>query len=221
MRRLLLVTVVCVAVIGLIGFVAYRLLVFQLIGTFPKNHAQNMPIYQSISFSFSQKLATDSGDNTISITPAVSGKTQITGKTVTFTPSSPLTDGQSYTVTLANISNGGTTELAPISITFKAIYVPFSSLPASVQQRYVGQQDQQYDAQTGLNKLKNGLPHQTALYTLSYSSGDNTFVVATQTADVAGDEAAANSYIEAFGVNPTSLTIYDSVPAVYSGQPGP
>lgn len=212
MRKWIMLAVIIV-IIGLGWLVFYQVAVFHLTGTQPSNGSKNFPTYQEVDFHFNQPLSTSHGDNTVTLGPA--GSTQVSGKEVSFVPSLPLTDGQSYSITLSNITSSNGKHLSPITIKFTAKYVPLSQLPKSIQQRYTDRQDQNYDSQTPLNKLLATLPHPTNLYTLTYISVDSTFVIQVNTADVAGDEAAAKAYIQSFGVDPSSVKISYSIPAIY------
>jgi hypothetical protein len=212
-----------VAVAALAWLTWYGLFVFHLTSTFPENGSKTMPTYQEIDFHFNQNLSRDASTNTIVITQGkltvgISGITQVNGKEVSFIPNSPLAQNQAYTATLSNITNASGRLLAPVTISFTATYVPLSQLPSAIEKRYVSRQDQNYDAQTPLNKLLAALPHPTTAYTITYISVNSTFVVQVNSSDITGDEAAALAYIKSFGVDPASITISYSIPAVYSGQ---
>jgi len=221
MKRQYIIAALVLIVISLIGLGIWNLVIFHLTSSTPANRSANTPTYQIISFSFNKSLSAAQNTNTVIIGPAEVGQTEVKGNTVSFIPTNQLTAGQTYTVTVSNITSKTGQHLRPVLITFKAIYVPFSQLPASLQKSYIQRQDSGFEANTPLNHLKDALPHQTSLYSLSYLGGSNTFVVQVLTSDVNTAEAAARTYIQSFGVDPSTINIYYSVPAVYSGRPGP
>ena len=209
-------------VVLLVILIIYQAVTFRLLSTSPANHTKNFPIYNAVVFNFNHKLApVGSGTNQLTINPDVSGKVSIAGKVAQFIPDSPLDNGRDYTVTMSGITDTGGRHLPNITIVFTAVSVPFNQLDQATQNRYINKQDANFESQTPVNKLQNSLPHNTAQYSLTYISYNNSFSVQVNTADIQGDEAAALEYIKSFGVDPNSINLSYSVPAVYSGHPGP
>jgi hypothetical protein len=108
---------------------------FRLVSTDPKKGSTPHQ-YTAITFTFSQTLAsTSSTANHFSIRPGTPGKTTVSDKSITFTPSQTLDTAAEYTATLEDVTSLDGQTLVNVTINFKPKYTPYNQLPKDVQKR--------------------------------------------------------------------------------------
>ena len=118
--------VVLVILVGVGAFLAYENTLPTTVTTNVKNGQKDVPTDGSFVFNFSRSVSVDALRSAVSITPATDGTiTQVSGQSVyAWTPSKPLTELTSYTVTLGAITDTSHHRVHGGQWTFTTIIVP-------------------------------------------------------------------------------------------------
>ena len=96
---------------------------FNAVSTYPSNEAYDVPVNTGIEVTLSEEGFTGDGeDKYFSIEPAVSGRYEIHGATVSFVPDSPLEYDTAYTVSVSDkLTSADGKKLKPFTFAFTTV----------------------------------------------------------------------------------------------------
>lgn len=158
-KKALLVVGVVLA-LGLGGYVWYLQTHMLLTGTSPKK-GQEVATIDPITFTFNKALAPGS-QSRFSISPSISGKGTVDGKTFTFTPDTQYTFGTTYTLTFKEPTSDDGYIGKTIVYTFKPGFVK------SPTKEQLKTQLNRTDNVTRLYPILKYVPHETVDYKIDY-----------------------------------------------------
>jgi hypothetical protein len=190
--RKALIGIAGVLFVAVIAYGLYYSQGFFVTSSSPKNNG-TASYAQPISINFNKRL--DSGMvSSFDISPYTSGKTQVIGKSIIFTPDSSYKLNGDYVVTLKNPMSSDGKRLDAVTIKFKVKYVDYKDLSSSEQKRLQSQTDSVEKSQP----ITSYLPYETLHFKIDYTL----------------------DYITSIGFDPKTFTI-DYSPSLSQNQDQP
>ncbi len=199
----------------------------KLISNVPISGDNSVSPFTHLTFTFDRAMS-QSNKTHLSVSPNVTGQFFIQGVTIDFAPSTHLSFGQTYTVTLTNPESSAGKEGTSITLTFTV--KPESALSATEEVQYQREQDllarqeaaqssQTLDGQKAAAKLNliTSLPYDSAQFTIEYLRDQDEFMVTINANPYATNKQAADDWIKSKGVQDLSWFNfqYGSLPGVY------
>jgi hypothetical protein len=192
MNRKLIVAGLAAILIIIVGYLAYTSLTFRLLSSEPKDKKASSlaPVIFSFNKDLDQKTASE-----FTISPAVAGKTTVTGKKLTFQPSSPYTFNQTYVVTLKHAYSKTGQVVGAQKLTFESIFVPVDQQSATERQAQQAATDSGKDKYPILAKL----PYETEEFKIDYqpatsADGEKTIIINVELRSTINDSRLAAEY---------------------------